>query len=58
MDLSTLVMYDVQYVAAAYGSKINRIFIFAYYRFVISLLNALVRMLFTARAKKNWGLFN
>jgi hypothetical protein len=29
IDLFTFVMYDVQYVATAHGSKINWIFVFA-----------------------------
>jgi hypothetical protein len=39
-----LLLYDVQYVAATYGSKINWISIFANHKWVTRVLNALIFM--------------
>ncbi len=44
IELSIFVIYDVQYVPIAYGSKINWIFIFANHKWTTHILNALIFM--------------
>jgi hypothetical protein len=53
IDLFTFVMYDVQYVATAHGSKINWIFVFAKHKWTTHVLNALVFMFLRVRFRKN-----
>ncbi len=52
IDLSIFIIYDVQYVAIAYGSKINWIFVFANHKWTTSILNALVFMFLEICFKK------
>jgi len=42
IDLSIFIVYDVQYVASVYGSKINWIFVFSNHKWATRILNALV----------------
>ncbi len=44
IDLSKFIIYDVQYVAATYGFKVNWIFVYANHKWVTHVLNALVVM--------------
>jgi hypothetical protein len=44
IDLSTFVIYDVQYVATTYGSKINWIYVFSNHKWTSLILNALYFM--------------
>ncbi len=58
IDLSIVVIYDVQYVAATYGSKVNWISIFANYKWVACVLNALVFTFLGICFKKKCGFVN
>jgi hypothetical protein len=44
IDLFIFVIYDVQYVATTYGSKINWIYVFVNHKWATHILNALVFM--------------
>jgi len=52
IDLSIFIIYDVQYVASAYGSKTNQISIFANHKWITHILNALVFMFLGVHFKK------
>ncbi len=46
INLSILVMYDVQYDVVAYGCKINWIYVFANHKGTTHMLNALVSFIY------------
>jgi len=52
IDLSIFVIYDVQYVAFSYGSKINWIYVFANHKWTTCILNALFFMFLGIQFKK------
>jgi hypothetical protein len=58
IDLFIFVIYDVQYVASTYGSKINWTFVFANHKWPTSILNALVVMFLGIHFKKMCGFVN
>ncbi len=58
IDLSIFVIYDVQYVVVAYGSKINWIFVFANHKWTAHILNALVFKFLGVCFKKICGFVN
>jgi len=58
IDLYIFVIYDVQYVVAAYGSKINWISIFANHKWATRILNVLVFMFLRVHFKKICGFVN
>jgi hypothetical protein len=58
IDWNIFVIYDVQYVITAYGSKINWISIFANHKWATHILNALVFMFFRIYFKKMYSFVN
>ncbi len=58
IDLFIFVIYDVQYVVATYGSKINWIYVFANHKWIIRVLNALVFMFLGVHLKKMFSFVN
>jgi len=58
IDLSILVMYDVQYDAATYGFKINWIYVFANHKGAARMLNAWVLIFDGVHYKKICGFNN
>ncbi len=54
IDLSIFVIYDVQYVIATYGSKINLKSIYANHKWAPCILNALVFMFLKVHFKNVW----
>ncbi len=56
--MSILVMYDIQYDAIAYASKINWIFIFANHKGATRMLNALVSIIDGVCLIKMFGFIN
>jgi len=58
VDLSILIMYDVQYDATTYGSKINWKYVFANHKGTTRMLNALALIFDSFHSKKICGFIN